>query len=61
VSDNSLTWWDNTSARHVGFRPQDTSETFRADIEQRQGAINTADPAATYQGGAFVRTGPFID
>jgi len=61
VSDNALTWWDNTSARHVGFRPQDSSERFRAEIEQRQGAIDTRDPAATYQGGAFVRTGPFFD
>ena len=61
VSDNTLTWWDNTSARHVGFKPQDTSEGFRADIEQRQGAIDTSDPAAVYQGGAFVRTGPFTE
>ena len=61
VSDNTLTWWDNTSARHVGFRPQDSSEAFRAEIEQRQGAIDHSDPATRYQGGAFVRTGPFID
>jgi uronate dehydrogenase len=60
VSDNPLTWWDNTSARHIGFRPQDSSEGFRAEIEQRQGAIDASDPAAVYQGGAFVRTGPFI-
>jgi uronate dehydrogenase len=61
VSDNALTWWDNTSARHIGFRPQDSSEGFRAEIEQRQGAIDFSDPAALYQGGAFVRTGPFVD
>jgi uronate dehydrogenase len=61
VSDNPLTWWDNTSARHVGFRPQDSSEVFRAEIEQRQGAIDSSDPAARFQGGAFVRTGPFFD
>ena len=61
VSDNTLTWWDNTSARHVGFRPQDSSEAFRAEIEHRQGAIDHSDPATRYQGGAFVRTGPFID
>lgn len=61
VSDNPLTWWDNTSALHVGFRPRDSSEPFRAEIEQRQGAIDAGDPAARYQGGAFVRTGPFFD
>ena len=61
ASDNALTWWDNTSAQHVGFRPQDSSEAFRAEIEQRQPAIDTSDPATRYQGGAFVRTGPFFD
>lgn len=61
VSDNPLTWWDNTPAQHVGFRPQDSSEAFRAEIEQRQSVIDTSDPATRYQGGAFVRTGPFFD
>jgi uronate dehydrogenase len=61
ASDNPLGWWDNTSARHVGFRPKDSSEVFRAEIEQRQGAIDTSDPATRYQGGAFVRTGPFFE
>jgi uronate dehydrogenase len=45
----------------VGFRPKDSSEVFRAEIEQRQGAIDTSDPATRYQGGAFVRTGPFCE
>ena len=36
MSDNSNVWWDNTSARHIGFRPQDSSETFRAALEARQ-------------------------
>jgi uronate dehydrogenase len=61
TSDNAVGWWDNTSARHLGFRPQDSSEVFRAEIEQRQGAIDSSDPAACYQGGAFVRTGPFFE
>jgi uronate dehydrogenase len=61
VSDNPLTWWDNTPAQHVGFRPRDSSEAFRAEIEQRQSVIDTSDPATRYQGGAFVRTGPFFD
>ena len=25
MGDNTTTWWDNTSARHVGYRPQDLS------------------------------------
>ena len=59
MSDNRLTWWDNTSARHVGYRAQDSSESFRAAIEARQPSIDRTDPAALYQGGAFVSKGPF--
>jgi uronate dehydrogenase len=61
VSDNATTWWDNSPARHVGYRPQDSSDTFRAAVEARQPRIDLDDPAARYQGGAFVRTGPFED
>ena len=58
MSDNTTTWWDNTSARHVGYRPQDSSERFRAALEARQPTIDLSDPASIHQGGAFVRTGP---
>lgn len=60
MSDNPLTWWDNTPARHIGFQPQDSSEPFRAAIEQHQPPLDRNDPATHYQGGAFVRTGPFM-
>jgi uronate dehydrogenase len=60
VSDNRLAWWDNASARHVGFRPRDSSEPFRAAIEARQpGPPDLADPAVVRQGGTFVTQGPF--
>jgi uronate dehydrogenase len=59
MSDNTTVWWDNTSARHVGFRPQDSSERFRAALEAKQPTIDLKDPASIYQGGVFVRTGPF--
>lgn len=59
MSDNHNVWWDNTSARHIGFRPQDSSERFRAALEARQPSIDLSDPAALHQGGAFVRMGPF--
>ena len=36
MSDNTTTWWDNTPARHIGFRPQDSSEPFRAAKEAAQ-------------------------
>jgi uronate dehydrogenase len=58
MSDNTTTWWDNTAARHIGYRPQDSSEKFRAAVEARQPTLDFNDPAVLYQGGAFVRTGP---
>lgn len=59
MSDNATTWWDNTSARHLGFRPQDSSEPFRAAAEARQPRLDLQDPTVIYQGGAYVRIGPF--
>ncbi|MBL8351542.1 MAG: NAD(P)-dependent oxidoreductase [Burkholderiaceae bacterium] len=59
MSDNSASWWDNTAARHIGYRPQDSADAFRAEIEARQPALDADDPATLYQGGTFVRTGPF--
>lgn len=56
ASDNATTWWDNTYARHVGYRPQDSSDVFRHDVEARQPTLDHDDVATLYQGGAFVRT-----
>jgi uronate dehydrogenase len=58
MSDNTTTWWDNTSARHLGYRPQDSSEPFRAAAEARQPVLDITDPAVVYQGGGFVKVGP---
>jgi uronate dehydrogenase len=57
MSDNATTWWDNTPARHIGYRPRDSSDVFRAEVEARQPVLDTSDPAVIYQGGAFVRAG----
>jgi len=59
MSDNRTQWWDNTKAKHLGYVPQDSSEPFRAAVEARQAPLDYNDPAVLYQGGAFVRTGPF--
>ncbi len=59
VSDNATTWWDNTPARHIGYRPQDSSEPFRAAAMARQPTIDQTNPAALYQGGGFVTKGPY--
>jgi uronate dehydrogenase len=61
MSDNATVFWDNTSARHLGYRPQDSSDKYRAAAEARQPTIDTTQLAAQYQGGAFVTQGPFFD
>jgi uronate dehydrogenase len=59
MSDNRTTWWDNTSARHLGFRAEDSSEPFRAALEAREPMLDPIDPAVRFQGGAFVTRGPY--
>jgi uronate dehydrogenase len=59
ASDNTVSWWDNTPARHIGYRPQDSSERFRAAVEVRQPTLDMKDAATRYQGGGFVTKGPY--
>lgn len=58
ISDNSAAFYDNRLGRHIGYRPQDSADAFRARIEAAQPVLDPQDPATIYQGGAFVRTGP---
>ena len=59
MSNNAVTWWDNSRARHVGYVPQDSSDVFREAVYARTPAPDLNDPVALYQGGAFVKAGPF--
>lgn len=59
MSDNTTTWWDNTLAKHIGYRPQDSSEPFRAAAMARQPTVDQSNPATLYQGGGFVIKGPY--
>jgi uronate dehydrogenase len=59
MSDNNHVWWDNTPAKHIGYRPQDSSESYRADVEAKQPKLDLNDPVVIYQGGGFVKAGPF--
>ncbi|KFL24082.1 3-beta hydroxysteroid dehydrogenase/isomerase family protein [Ralstonia pickettii] len=60
MSNNRDRWWDNRHAAHLGYTPTQTSEIFRAQVEA-QPPLPADDPAAQYQGGAFVKAGPFGD
>ena len=59
MSDNTTTWWDNAHASHIGYRPRDSSEPFRAAVEARQPTLDRSDPATLFQGGGFVVQGPY--
>lgn len=67
VSDNAASWWDNSRARQLGYRPTGKGEDHRAHAEAEQAKI-APDPVGDYfQGGGFAsaeftndrnRTGP---
>lgn len=59
TSDNSVSWYDNRLAHHIGYRPQDSADVFRDAVFARTPEPDLKDPAMQFQGGAFVKTGPF--
>lgn len=59
TSDNSVSWYDNRLARHIGYRPKDSSDVFRDAVYARTPEPDLQDPAAQFQGGGFVKIGPF--
>jgi uronate dehydrogenase len=61
MSNNAVTWWDNSQANHVGFKAQDSSDVFRDAVYARTSAPDLSDPAVQFQGGGFVKAGPFAD
>jgi len=59
MSNNAVTWWDNSRARHIGYAAKDSSDVFREAVFARTLAPDLNDPVAQYQGGGFVVAGPF--
>ena len=59
ISDNATDFYDNSKARHIGYRPRDSADAFRHQVEAAQPTIDLKDPTQIYQGGAFVRAGYF--
>lgn len=54
MSDNKRAWWDNANAYRLGYKPQDRSEDFAAEILAKGDRDSDNDLAETHQGGAFV-------
>ncbi|HET8790206.1 MAG TPA: NAD(P)-dependent oxidoreductase [Modicisalibacter sp.] len=57
ASDNTEKWWNNDKSSFLGWKPKDSSETWRAEVEAQAGDIDPNDPAVIYQGGKFVALG----
>ena len=57
MSNNAVAWWDNASVRHIGYVPQDSSDTFREAVYARTPQPDLNDPSAQYQGGTFLFSG----
>ncbi len=52
ISDNKRAWYDNSNALRLGYRPQDRSEDYAAEILAKE---RPGDPRAEkLQGGTFV-------
>ena len=54
ASDNARCWWDNSNAEKHGYRPQDRSEDYAADVLAKEPPASPDDRDEIYQGGAFV-------
>ena len=59
MSNNAVTWWDNAHAKHIGFIAKDSSDVFRDAVYARTPVPDLDDPAVQFQGGGFVKLGPF--
>ncbi|HEY2257987.1 MAG TPA: NAD(P)-dependent oxidoreductase [Variovorax sp.] len=59
VSGNRRSWYDNRNAFRLGYKPQDDSEAYAAQV---LGSATKEDPrGAAYQGGAFVHEEAFVN
>ncbi len=61
ISDNSEKLWDNRLASHLGYRPQDNAEDYRAKVEAASEQKGIDDPMFKYDGGGFAGQPHFDD
>ncbi|MEU1620508.1 NAD(P)-dependent oxidoreductase [Streptomyces sp. NPDC005722] len=57
-SANTRLWWDLSSARALGYEPQDDSEPFAAKLVAEQGELDPANPDHAHLGGHFTTHPP---
>lgn len=57
-SANTRLWWDLTSARALGYEPQDDSEPYAGKLIAELGELDPQNPAHSRLGGHFVTDPP---
>ncbi|MFJ9089432.1 MULTISPECIES: NAD-dependent epimerase/dehydratase family protein [unclassified Streptomyces] len=57
-SANTRLWWDLSSARALGYEPQDDSEAYAEKLLAEHGPLSDDNPAHQYMGGRFVNDPP---
>ncbi|BDH10939.1 NAD-dependent epimerase/dehydratase family protein [Streptomyces hygroscopicus] len=57
-SANTRLWWDLSTARALGYEPQDDSEPYAAALLAAQGALDPGNPEHAHLGGAFCTDPP---
>ncbi|MCT4355022.1 NAD(P)-dependent oxidoreductase [Streptomyces sp. Je 1-79] len=57
-SANTRLWWDLSSARELGYEPQDDSEPYAEGLIAEQGLPKDDDPAHAHIGGHFCTNPP---
>jgi uronate dehydrogenase len=53
VSGNSRSWYDNSHAESLGYKPEDNSEAHAAKVLANEPPARPDDPSEFYQGGTF--------
>lgn len=53
ASDNEASWWDNSRARQLGYRPTGKAEDHRAQAELEQAKTGPDPVGDLFQGGTF--------
>ncbi|WP_407286086.1 NAD-dependent epimerase/dehydratase family protein [Streptomyces sp. BP-8] len=57
-SANTRLWWDLSTARALGYEPQDDSEPYAAQLIAEQGELDPDSPEHAHLGGAFCTDPP---
>lgn len=53
ASDNAASWWDNSRAHQLGYRPTGKAEDHRAHAEAEQAKVGPDPVGDRFQGGTF--------